>query len=126
MSYNDVIDVLDETKKILTEKGWTQGTYARDAEGKPTDYAEPTACSFCLRGALVLACASRSGVDDVRDRATRPLHKALGRVLTGEDYTDYLNGDIDIVVFNDAHGRTKEDIFNLIDIAKRLEKEAAQ
>ena len=52
---NKVIAVLDGMTRLLTEKGWTQGALARDKDGEKTEWHLETACSFCLRGALVVA-----------------------------------------------------------------------
>ena len=49
----EVIDVLKETRDlILDEDAWTQGTYARDADGDETGLFTKNACCWCLLGAI--------------------------------------------------------------------------
>jgi len=119
---NKVIELLDEVTKLLTEKGWTQGFYARNKNGAPTDCRSDSACSFCLHGALMAADEKRP--DDKRAEAGYRLHRALGDVLSGGDLVAYLDGHVDIVSFNDAPGRTKEEVLDLIERAKKLEAES--
>jgi hypothetical protein len=39
--------------ELLSQPGaWTQGTLARDSEGLATNVMGPTACSFCIAGAI--------------------------------------------------------------------------
>lgn len=105
---NKVIAILDGMTKLLTEKGWTQGALARDKDGgvRWTDSHLETACSFCLRGALVVA--SRQHGTQAQMSARSRLEMALG-----------VHGDT--VSFNDAPGRTREEVLDLIERAKKLE-----
>lgn len=48
----DLRDAFDAAKKVLIEKGWTQGYYARNAEGELVDFNTKDACVFCAAGAL--------------------------------------------------------------------------
>ncbi len=120
MSDNAVIDLLDEAKRFLTEKGWTQGAFARNSSGARTSYADKGACSFCLRGAMMAATTKTES--DVRSEAEFRLYQALIQVLPKGTVDPYAQGGVDTVSYNDTPGRTREDILNLIDIAKRLEK----
>ena len=36
-------------------RGWCQGAVARDIEGQPTGAERPTACTWCLMGAVIAA-----------------------------------------------------------------------
>ncbi len=119
MSDNAVINMLTEAESLLTKKGWTQQTFARDEFGVPTyTYAE-SACSFCLRGALLVAAKMYSV--NTRYDVEHRLHQALAKVLSGADFAAYIEGRVDVVSYNDAPGRTREDVLNLVDIAKRME-----
>lgn len=118
-----VIEILDEMARLLTEKGWTQGVFARTQGGAPTDCRSDTACSFCLRGALKGATADLPYNDGTE--ANYRLHRALGEVLPRESLGAYLDGHVDIISFNDTPGRTREEVLDLIERAKRLEVESA-
>ncbi len=41
-----------KVKEFLTRERWTQGELARDSCGKKVEINDPSACSFCLEGAL--------------------------------------------------------------------------
>lgn len=103
---NKVIAVLDGMTRLLTEKGWTQGALARDKDGEKTEWHLETACSFCLRGALVVA-SWQHGMQAQMSARSR-LEMALA--VPG-----------DTVSFNDAPGRTREEVLDLIERAKKLE-----
>lgn len=63
-----VADVLDAAADLLEKpKGWTQGAYARDADGRDVNPYEkwrpsPEAVCFCLYGALAHV-ASQAGME---------------------------------------------------------------
>lgn len=103
---NKVITILDGMTKLLTEKGWTQGALARDKDGEKTEWHLETACSFCLRGALVVAS---------RQHGTQAQMSARSRLEMALDVPG------DTVSFNDAPGRTREEVLDLIERAKKLE-----
>lgn len=103
-----VIQLLDGTKKLLVEKGWTQGARARSAEGGLVPPGDPRACSFCLLGAFARTC-EESSVDSSNGRL-----RALLALWTAKATAK------GIAAYNDEAGRTKEDILALIDRAKDL------
>jgi hypothetical protein len=82
------------------ERGWCQGTWARTGDGAPTHSQDERANQWCALGALSCVGALLNG-DNF-------LHMALpaGWKLVGD--------------FNDAPGRTKEDILALYDRAIAL------
>lgn len=48
--------VLERARRVLGEQGrWTQGVFARDGFGEPVKPKEPTACCWCLLGAVATA-----------------------------------------------------------------------
>ena len=66
--------------KELIAMGWTQGTFARDAQGLPCDTDDPAATQYCLRGALY-----KTGGDDAllfyicdRVREISPCKRGMG------------------------------------------------
>lgn len=53
-------EILQEALQILQERGFTQGSYAKDSHGQPVQWDDPNACSFCSSGALHKACGDQS------------------------------------------------------------------
>lgn len=51
--------VLEDALGLL-EQGWTKGTYARDIDGNPVTPREPSATSFCVRGAVYCVAGTTS------------------------------------------------------------------
>lgn len=91
--------------RALIAKGWVQDVYAVDAEGHDIDPLSHAACRFCCLGAIarVMEIADVGNgqlADDVP--ATVSLEKAAGRSIPG---------------FNDAFGRTKEQVLAVFDQA---------
>lgn len=93
-----------ERAKCLIERGWCQGTYARDDRGfsVPTDFR--TATCFCTLGALFRS----AGVDDEKSftRARASLDKVVAR-----------RGFTYIPEFNDDPSTAKEDVLSAFDEA---------
>lgn len=46
-----IVKVLRAAARIVN-KGWTQGTFARDAQNRYVEYDSPEAVKFCMSGAL--------------------------------------------------------------------------
>lgn len=103
-----VIQLLDGTKQLLVEKGWTQGARARSVEGGLVPAGDPRACSFCLLGAFAQVC------NDLQVGSSDARFRALSALWTAKATTK------GIAAYNDEAGRTKEDILALIDRAKDL------
>lgn len=99
-----VIEVLTEAR-ALVEQGWTQRAWARDRFGNAGMWDEPTACEWCLVGALASA-----GFGSGYNSAWKIL-----RELTGDPLS----------AFNDAPGRTQAEVLDLLDraIARASEQE---
>jgi hypothetical protein len=76
----------------LVERGWTQGTFARDSEGLPTQSADIDAVVFCAAGAI--CCAG--------DRFT-----SLG---THSELTLRRHLQSDVPTWNDTPGRTAAEV----------------
>ena len=87
-----------EAAVALLQQGWTQHANARDNEQRPVSALDPNACKWCLYGAIMRACDGR--IADVRDII---------------DYLKTVDPKIyDIVVWNDASSRTREDVLALL------------
>ncbi len=91
-------EVLVEARRILENVGWCQGTYARDENSVAILTDDPGACQFCVMGALYFA----SDDSDVEEEA----RALLNTVVEGS-----------IVAYNDAPGRTKEEVLAVFDLA---------
>lgn len=83
----------------LIEQGWTQGHYARNAEGDVADLMDNDACTFCLRGAIYRV----TGYDEGK-------YLPIIQLLNSRVYS--FPG---IINWNDAPGRTKAEVLDLID-----------
>jgi len=96
--------IIEHAKRLLIEKGWTQGAYAQDIDGKDGFDDEglaffEKATRFCLVGALMCAgnCySSSSTLDNIINRIQQ-------------------DTDRDIFDWNDASDRKKEDVIALLD-----------
>ena len=48
-----MIDKLEAVRNLISdERHWTKGQYARDERGKSVHPSSPTACKWCLTGAI--------------------------------------------------------------------------
>lgn len=100
----DDVGILEVTKFLLLEKGWTQGAYAKNSQGVVCFVNDPEAACFCLVGAL--SVASRGSAYGQVERLNRALRWSLAQMNTGSRFvSDY----------NDARGRTREEVIALID-----------
>lgn len=81
------VDVLRDAKALLETKGWTQGTNARDAEGRWTGAHHANAACFCGYGAIFAATGGRfdwgqlAALDAVTDGCFPTFNDAEGRTL---------------------------------------------
>lgn len=87
----------------LLEHGWCQGAYARDADGHICKEHDGAAMSFCLAGATYRAATESSAKFSTYNGACLWL-------------ADAFNGDC-ISEYNDAHGRTKAEVLDVVDRA---------
>lgn len=90
------------------EKGWCQGASARDENGYTVGANLPVATSFCIFGALTYEDRYDGTLD-----ARQLVREVLGAKL----------GDGAIATYNDAPGRTKEEVLALVDKAIALAEE---
>lgn len=88
-------------KQLLTRarnylrRGWTQGPFAVDAQGRSVDPSDSKACRFCAMGAMIRAGNSLDATEHVVGEAYDKLHAAAGRHF---------------VYFNETPGRTKREV----------------
>ena len=100
------LEILKETRRLLDEKGWTQGAYARDNRGSCVEVESPAASCFCLSGALRRAHANL-GYDSFSSYAANAATLYLAEAGAGRS----------IPAWNDAPSRTKDDVLKLVDRA---------
>lgn len=99
---DDLRDAFDAAKKVLIEKGWTQGYYARNAKEELVSVRAEDACAFCAAGALMVAMG----------------HTSRQLRYDAFDILESVTPDHNVAIYNDASSRTKEDILALFDRAK--------
>lgn len=101
--------ILDKMKAVL-EKGWTQNWYARDAHGQRIDALNPNkvAVAWCIKGAMYVALNERFGSYSGNFAQLELMfEEAIG------------TGRWSAANYNDAQGRTKEDMLALIEKVRR-------
>lgn len=107
---DEVIEGL-KSARILLENGWTAGKAARNRRGESVGVFDPTACSFCVLGAVWRVGGFVDPLGGCMEDLVRRVIRA--RVPLG----DHAPGK-----YNDAEGRTKEEILSVIDEAIELAK----
>lgn len=96
--------------RAQVEKGWHQGWWAGNADGHDLDADDIRATCWCIRGAAHVALAHR---DEEREAVEKLIQAQVPNF-------DPVKGKRDLeqlVSYNDAEGRTKEDMLKLIDMA---------
>jgi hypothetical protein len=92
-------EVLVEARRLIAEKGWAQGDFALDDDGHGYNYDSPRATCYCASGAIRLACPEPYGFV----RVEKLFCKA--------------NSIEEIPQWNDAEGRTKDEVLAAFDRA---------
>lgn len=107
----DVIAVLERAIELLN-KGWCQRAFAKDIHNRFLLANDPSACEWCLEGSVMKAAVE---LDLPYAFAINPLVARLP------------GGIPQVFVWNDAPGRTKEEVIAFVqDVIQKLkEKEAA-
>jgi hypothetical protein len=90
---------------ILVERGWCQGTEARDANGQATDVVAPDAAAWSLLGALQATTVGDPsiGLQDVGDAVA-----ALAELIS----------DASLAHWNDSETRTKLEVLSVLESAE--------
>jgi hypothetical protein len=125
-----VKDLLTQARAVI-ERGWCQGSFARDAQGQPIKATDPLAETFCIRGATRVIAPND---DDVRARAHRHLEDVIIALTDGD--CDSIKGEnqklrvafnlgqlklTDILAsYNDDTSRTQAEILAVFDAAIKL------
>ena len=115
---NEALKILKETRKLLINKGWTQGSYARDRYGQPAFVNSEYAATFCMLGSFAHVCKSKKEgspyevlfVDDAGYTGYSSALRMLRKVV-------YENSGLTIRDFNDFPGRTKTECLEMYDKA---------
>lgn len=93
--------------------GWTQEKMARNSDGHEVDPTDDSACRWCLIGALLKSTQNADG----------SVSMDLGSEY--RDVTDTLKaliGEDRLSLWNDAEGRTQEDVLALLNAASILQE----
>jgi hypothetical protein len=99
----DARTILADARALLSDpERWTTGTLAQREDGLPVDPWSPSACCWCLVGAL--QCVARRGGAPYSDEYAAA-YRALNRLLDQSDAVD----------FNDT--AEHEDVLALLDRA---------
>ena len=93
---------------VLIKKGWTRGAAARDEKSRQTYPRSPLAVSFCMMGAHDRACLDTDAGYTALTESKLSIYRQL-------DTTPFTGSISD---FNDADGRTVEEVIELILRAK--------
>ena len=100
-------DVLRRARVLL--RGWCQGPFATDEEGKSVSWDKPEAACFCALGAVYRAAHDLPLKDAPHFVLSRACIR-LGDAARRQGFT----GAVD---FNEAPGRTQEEVWQLFDEA---------
>ena len=104
----NTVEILKGAKELLVTKGWTQRTFARNDKGIPVHIGmKHTATCFCGVGALLHTA-------EAVDTLYYPAWAALDRAA-GEHFPN----------FNDAEGRTLDEVLAVFDKAIAAEESSA-
>lgn len=96
---NKNVEILQRIRAKVS-KYWIKGSYARDVRGNSVASGADSACKWCLVGAVASECSEESIA--TRHALTHAINKIIG---TGWS----------IEAWNDAKGRTKEEVLDVID-----------
>lgn len=92
--------------EFLEQKDWCQACFARDGAGQPIDPSSTGVAAVCAVGAIK-ACYHDN------DKARR-LAKKVSNLLGIRGRRASLLGWTPLALYNDAHGRTKAEVVELL------------
>jgi hypothetical protein len=106
------INVLIRTREILNHPlSWTRGVNAVNASNHVVGVASPSACRWCLRGAMKRACH-----DLLTANSRSGLVSRIDRLALYEDTLRLIGiSNAAIISYNDTKGRTHKQITNRLD-----------
>lgn len=111
-----VHSALIKVRELLAPRDqWTQGTFARAADGRPVQSASPDATCWCLLGATHKVCGGNTAPLTAETKAA--LTRTLWAMRGYPDVEDTLSPEL--TDFNDRPrmGRNHEEVLALIDTA---------
>jgi hypothetical protein len=109
-----VSEILEQARaKLAAPGGWGQGVFARNKEGIEVGTSAQDAVCFCGSGAVKNACRNLSTTYEYT------IAREYLRQIISVKY-----GFCDIITFNDAAGRTVEEVLEVFDDAIKLAKDA--
>ena len=103
-AWEQAADALDAMAARL-RAGWTQGVFARDAEGEPCEYFDGGAASFCMAGARLASMPAQATRDYDEWRSIR----ILAEVAVLKAIANGTGGALGEDVYNDQPSRTQAD-----------------
>lgn len=110
----NIQEIFKNTRNLVA-KGWTQGTYARDANGNPSKTLDdPEAVCFCISGAMSRACFD--AVDDENRYAKLDKASYLYDMLMDEFcLKNFMPNRAYVVEWNDSRLTTQADVLVALD-----------
>lgn len=112
-----VLTALIEARRLINN-GWTRTTFARDAGGHMCDWGADWATSFCSIGAIYRAT-------DWRSTHNTEVCMRVFEALAENMFPGYGEPSGQVVLYNDARGRTKEEILEAFDKTIAAQMKAA-
>jgi hypothetical protein len=100
----DIANILECAAELIETKGWTQGSYARDANGEAVDLLDKNAECFCIIGAL--SHVSWGYDFNIRCKAYQ--------------FATNILHDKSLLPWNDDPARTKEEVITFLKSASEL------
>lgn len=104
MTKEEILRIVEGARPLI-EAGWTQGAYARDAEGDIAYFSGREATCFCIVGALLRAQNAPLGKGDVSEVVNQIHLRGFSRWTAPSA----------IHIWNDVPQRTKEDVLAVLD-----------
>jgi hypothetical protein len=104
---NNHVEALQIARELLV-KGWTKGAYARAADNTPVSFANKDAFGWCMVG----ACYKANGLLNIRFLECNGLQYLWKAVKLGNEP--------ELTHWNDAPGRTLDDVLAVYDKAIEL------
>lgn len=124
MYTEETLQILEGARELLTEPNrWTKGISARDYKGKQTWCLGPTACCWCLTGALRRAALELSGVLFLEPlkptwrKSLRFTRLILADVIEPDWESESYDASDVVIEFNDHGDTTHHDVLVAIDAA---------
>lgn len=103
MNIKEIKETIEKAIQILQKNGWTKNVSARDHRGKHVYVDNPSACEFCLMGAIFKA---------ENNIPTESLQRLNTFVVERRGYNRNISC-IPVAAFNDAC-ETKEEVIQLL------------